>query len=67
MKIERANKPPIVIGKRVTLGAAINSIAAGFAHFNPENAAFYVSIAVPITFAAQVIVANWMGVTTSEQ
>lgn len=66
MKINREDKPPIVIGKRVSVGAVITSIAAIFAHFDPENAAAYVAAAVPITFAAQVIIANWIGVTTVE-
>lgn len=66
MKIERDGKPSIVIGKRVTLGAAINSITAIAAHFDPANAPAYIAIAVPITFIAQTIVANWMGITTAE-
>lgn len=54
----------IIIGKRVTIGAVITSIAAFFAHFDPENAAAYVSIAVPVTFVVQIVVANWVGVTS---
>lgn len=66
MKIERDGQPAIVIGKRITLGAAINSIAAIAAHFDPDNAVAYVAVAVPITFIAQMIVANWIGITTAE-
>lgn len=53
----------IVIGKRVTAGAAINSIAAVFAHFYPQHAPAIVAAAVPITFVAQVMIARYGGVT----
>lgn len=57
----------IVIGKRVTLGAVINSCAAVAAHFFPDHAPAIVAAAVPITFVAQVIVGNKFGITTGEQ
>lgn len=64
MKIERTDGLPIVIGKRVTLGAVIHAIAAIFAHFDSDNAVVYMSIAIPITFVTQIVVANWIGITT---
>lgn len=56
----------LVIGKRVTVGAAINSVGAVFAHFYPEHAPAIISACVPITFIAQVIIANYLGITTKE-
>ena len=54
----------MIIGKRVTVGAAINSIAAVFAHFYPQHAPAIVSVAVPVTFIAQVLIAKYGGITT---
>ena len=54
----------IVIGKRISIGALITSIAGVFAHFWPEHAAAFIGMAVPITFGVQVWVANRFGVTT---
>jgi hypothetical protein len=54
----------MVIGKRTTIGAAITSLAGVAAHFFPEHAAAFIGMAVPITFAAQVYIANKFGVTT---
>jgi hypothetical protein len=65
MKINRQNAPPVIIGKRVTVGAAINSLAAVFAHVWPEHAPAIVAGAVPITFIAQVVVVNKLGVTVA--
>ena len=53
----------VVIGKRVSIGAAINSVAAVLAHFWPEHAPAIVAAAVPLTFAVQVFVANRYGIT----
>lgn len=53
----------VVIGKRVTIGAAINSVAAIFAHFYPEHSTAIISAAVPLTFAVQVFVAHYFGIT----
>ena len=66
MKIQYKNSD-VIIGKRVTLGAVISSLAAFFAHFDPDNAPAYIAISIPVTFVAQVIVANWMGVTTHDE
>ena len=54
----------LVIGKRVTIGAMFNSVAATFAYFFPEYAPAIVSVAVPITFITQLAVAHYLGVTT---
>ena len=56
----------VVIGKRVTAGAAINSIAAVLAHFYPEHAPAIIAAAVPITFLVQVAVAHWGGITLAD-
>jgi len=65
MKIQYKDKP-IIIGKRVNLGAAVGSAAAAFAHFYPDNAPAIVAAAVPLTYALQVLVVNFLGVTTAE-
>jgi hypothetical protein len=64
MKITIEGKPPIIIGKRITLGACISSFTAIFAHIFPEQAPAIIASAVPITFIAQIIVVHWFGVTT---
>ena len=53
----------LIIGKRVTIGAAITSVCAMLAFIFPEKAPAIVAAAVPVTFAIQVIVANRFGVT----
>ena len=54
----------VVIGKRVTLGAAITSCAAALGHFWPDHAVAFTALSVPITFIAQVVLANRLGITT---
>ena len=56
----------VIIGKRVTIGAAINSIASIFAFLFPERAPAIVAAAVPLTFLVQVFIANRYGVTQQE-
>ena len=63
MKIERKDAPPIIIGKRITAGAAITSVAAVFAHIFPDNAPAIISAAVPVTFVVQMIIVRKYGVT----
>ena len=63
MKIERKDAPPIIIGKRITFGAAITSIAAVFSHIFPAHAPAIISAAVPITFIGQMIIVRYWGVT----
>lgn len=56
----------IVIGKRVTLGAAISGVAAVIAYAHPEHAPAILAGIVPITFALQVLIAHYMGITTEK-
>ena len=72
MKIERDNKPPIVIGQRVVLGQAImGAINAGVMMYNwtnplnPIPGEFAAMAGQPIVFFAQVWWANRYGVTTA--
>jgi hypothetical protein len=62
MKIQ-VNDKELIIGKRVTIGAALGSVASVFAHFYPEHAPAIVSAVVPITFVLQLIIANYFGIT----
>jgi len=53
----------IIIGKRIPLGAAIGALATVFANLYPEHAASIVASATVVTFVAQIVVVNWLGVT----
>ena len=53
----------IIIGKRIPIGAAINSIAVIFAAFFPNQAVAIMSAGVFVTFIAQILIANFLGVT----
>ena len=64
LKIDLDDRPPIIIGKRITVGAAIGSVAAALAHFYPQNAPAIISLAVPVTFFIQILIARYGGVTT---
>lgn len=66
MKINRDNAPPIVIGKRVTLGAAILGIANGFAAFYPEKSQAILAFVTPVIFLSQIVVAHHLGITTAD-
>ena len=63
MKIERQDKSPIIVGKRVTIGAAIMSTATAIASFYPEHAVAINALAIPVTLLIQTIVVNRYGVT----
>ena len=63
MKIEREGKSPVIIGKRITFGAAVTSTAAIFAHIWPDHAPAIISAAVPVTFIGQILIVNKLGVT----
>jgi hypothetical protein len=63
MKIELSGDKSVIIGKRVTVGAAINSVASVFAFIFPEYAPAIIAAAVPLTLVTQVIIANYYGVT----
>ena len=64
MKIQTPKGNSVIIGKRVTVGAAINGTAAAIAHFFPDQAVAIISTAVPVTLIAQVLIARYAGVTT---
>lgn len=53
----------IVVGKRVTVGAAITSTAVALGSIWPEHSQAFSALSVPITFAVQVWIANALGVT----
>ena len=63
MKIERQNEPPIVIGKRITAGAALLGIANALAFYYPEHAQAILALVTPVTLIAQIIIVNVWGVT----
>ena len=64
MRIERENAQPVIIGKRITIGAAINSAIAALVHFYPAHAEALVSLGVPVVFLLQVWIAHRGGVTS---
>lgn len=53
-----------VVGKRVTVGAAVKGALAAYAAYKPEHASVAIAIAIPITFVAQVLIARYGGITT---
>jgi len=63
MKIEREGSSPIIIGKRITIGAAILGIANALVHFYPDQAPAILAIVTPTVFVVQLVVANVYGVT----
>ncbi len=54
----------VVVGKRVTVGAAITSLAAILVHYFPDHGPAIVAAAVPVTFLVQIWIARKFGVTT---
>ena len=54
---------PIIIGKRVTVGAAILGVANALVHFYPEQAPAILAIATPVIFVVQLIIVRHFGVT----
>lgn len=64
MKIETPNGNSVIIGKRVTVGAAINGTAAAIAQFFPDQATAIIALAVPVTLITQLLIARYAGVTT---
>lgn len=53
----------IVIGKRITVGAAILGLSEAVQTFFPEYATAIGQLTVPIIFIVQVVIANKFGVT----
>ena len=65
MKIERENGSDVIIGKRVTIGAAILGVANAVVYFYPDQAPAVLAIATPVIFVVQLLVAKYFGVTNA--
>jgi len=63
MKVDFGDKT-VIIGKRVTIGGAIGSVATGLSYIFPEQAPAIIAFAVPVTFFVQIIIANYYSITT---
>jgi hypothetical protein len=63
MKINTSDGKSVIVGKRITVGAAINSVASICAFIFPDYAPAIVAAAVPLTFLVQVVIVNKYGVT----
>ena len=63
MKISIEGQAPIIIGKRVSIGAAVTSAAAVVAALFPDYAVAIIASAGVVTFIIQIIVVNTLGVT----
>ncbi len=63
MKIDIGDNE-IIIGKRVSVGAAIGGIAAVFGNIFPEQAPAILAGIVPLTFFVQLLIVRYTGVTT---
>ena len=73
MKIDRQAGPPIIIGKRVTVGGIIAGIVSALAFvwntYNPEAplpAPIAIGLTAAITGAVQIYLVNKYGVTTAD-
>lgn len=64
MKIQ-AGSEPIIIGKRVTIGAAILSLSETLQQFFPEHAGALGASAIFVTFVVQILIARYYGVTNN--
>ena len=53
----------VVIGKRVTVGAAILGIANALVHFFPEQAPAILAVATPTIFVVQLLIAQYWSIT----
>jgi hypothetical protein len=53
----------VIVGSRIKIGAALNGIAGAAAYFFPDQAPAILSLAIPVTFAAQTLWVNLVGVT----
>ena len=56
----------VIIGKRITLGAALGGVANAIAAIKPEYSQVILALVVPVTFVAQIWTVNALGVTTNE-
>ena len=66
MKIQRQNAPPIVIGKRVTVGAVMAAVSVAIISYLPEHAAAVRAVEAVLVFAAQIWIAQTFGVTSGD-
>ena len=57
---------PTVIGKRISVGAALTSTALVLGKIWPEHLEVFVAASVPLTFVIQIIIVKFFGVTTSK-
>ena len=53
----------VIIGKRITVGAAIMGVSEAVQTFFPEYAAAIGQLTVPLIFVVQLILVNKFGVT----
>lgn len=65
MKIQREGSAPIIIGKRVTIGAAILAVSEALQFWLPEHAPAIGQLAIPVIFLVQTFVVNKFGVTSA--
>ena len=56
----------VVIGKRITIGAAIAGLSEGIQFFFPEHAPAIGSFTIPVIFIVQLLIAHNFGITTKE-
>lgn len=66
MKIEREGKPPVIVGKRITVGGAIGGIAAAIGNIWPDQAQLMLNLTPAVVFVVQLLLVNLYGVTSSE-
>ena len=57
----------VIIGKRITVGAAITSTAVALGYQWPDKAQMFTALSVPVTLLIQIWIANTFGVTTGEE
>lgn len=53
----------VVIGKRVTVGAAFNGVAVAVSHYLPDHAPAIIAVSGTLTFVAQILLAKYGGIT----
>ena len=56
----------LVVGKRVTIGAAILSVSEALQIVLPDHAAVIGASTIAVTFVAQVLIAHYFGVTVKK-
>ena len=73
MKIERSDKPPIIIGKRITFGALMGGVVSfGVWLWNTTHpdtaipAEQAIAMTTVLTGVGQLVIANVWGVTTEQ-